>query len=297
MTKWVKVPAMLENNKARDIEQFLQGGSFLPLLEEALPTPNHPKYQEWKDYILLGVERASTYIEILRANQISIAGKKILDFGCGNGGLTVALAKGGATVTGIDISEQSINRAKALCRDYGVQADLSISLNYADEFSSESFDIIVCNDVIEHVDSFDRLARAHARLLRPNGVVVFNPPNRYSIVNLIRDPHYALFGISLLGQTLAEPYVTKIRKRSSTYGVNRLLGKHESHRIYKRAGITTICDTDREVMDNLTAVDPINARYCHPVIKFAKRIFPLSLIKFIIIYFIKDKWIFIGRKK
>ena len=68
--------------------------TFLELLEQSLPGKTHPRYQVWKDFELSGVERGNKIVTVIK-QYTELDGKRILDIGCGTGGISVAFAKAG----------------------------------------------------------------------------------------------------------------------------------------------------------------------------------------------------------
>jgi len=107
-------------------------------------------------------------------------GKRCLDVGCGGGILAEALARGGATVTGVDPSEKSLTAA----RDHAAGAGLAIDYRtgtaetLATSGIGEPFDLVFAVDVLEHVDDLDRTLAAIARVLAPGGGLGFLTHNR-----------------------------------------------------------------------------------------------------------------------
>ncbi|HSX13969.1 MAG TPA: bifunctional 2-polyprenyl-6-hydroxyphenol methylase/3-demethylubiquinol 3-O-methyltransferase UbiG [Chlamydiales bacterium] len=102
--------------------------------------------------------------------------KSVLDIGCGAGFLTNALALKGHTVTGIDISQSSIDIAQKYDTTKSViyrKADA-----YSLPFSDQSFDVVCAMDILEHVETPQRLISEAARVLKPNGLFFFHTFNR-----------------------------------------------------------------------------------------------------------------------
>jgi 2-polyprenyl-6-hydroxyphenyl methylase/3-demethylubiquinone-9 3-methyltransferase len=111
--------------------------------------------------------------------KLSVKNLKILDVGCGGGIFSEALAKAGAMVTGIDLSEVSIQVAQRHAKAQGIEIDY----HYEDieDFSHEhagTFDVVTCMEMLEHVPQPARIVAACARVLRPGGSAFFSSINR-----------------------------------------------------------------------------------------------------------------------
>ena len=122
-------------------------------------------------------------INPLRLNYIDdIAGlvdKQVLDVGCGGGILAESMAQKGAVVTGIDMGEAPLSVAKLHLYESGVKVDYQQSTTEAfAEQHPESFDIITCMELLEHVPDPASLIKACARLVKPGGHVFFSTINR-----------------------------------------------------------------------------------------------------------------------
>ena len=122
-------------------------------------------------------------INPLRANYINkklpIEGLKVLDVGCGGGLLAEALDAKGAKVTAIDVTDANIEVAKLHAQK--MQVDINYKLITAEDLAkieSNSYDVVSCLEVIEHVPDPGQLIKACADLLKPGGQMFLSTLNR-----------------------------------------------------------------------------------------------------------------------
>ncbi|MFP8780732.1 bifunctional 2-polyprenyl-6-hydroxyphenol methylase/3-demethylubiquinol 3-O-methyltransferase UbiG [Hydrogenophaga sp. RWCD_12] len=109
-----------------------------------------------------------------------LAGKRVLDIGCGGGILSDSMARKGADVTGIDLSTKALKVAQLHALEAG-----TTGVNYR-EVSAEalaqeqpaSFDVVTCMEMLEHVPDPSSVVRACATLVKPGGWVFFSTINR-----------------------------------------------------------------------------------------------------------------------
>lgn len=122
-------------------------------------------------------------INPLRVNwidqRIPLAGKRVLDVGCGGGILSEAMAQRGATVTGIDMGEAPLAVARLHQLESGVNVDYrQITAEALAEEMPEQFDVVTCLEMLEHVPDPASVIRACQRLVKPGGQVFFSTINR-----------------------------------------------------------------------------------------------------------------------
>lgn len=104
---------------------------------------------------------------------------RILDVGCGGGILSEALAKAGAQVTGLDLSEASLHVAKQHAQNEGLQIDYRYeSVQDVAKAQAGTFDVVVCMEMLEHVPEPAKVIAACMQALKPGGHAFFSTINR-----------------------------------------------------------------------------------------------------------------------
>ncbi|MGE8516861.1 MAG: bifunctional 2-polyprenyl-6-hydroxyphenol methylase/3-demethylubiquinol 3-O-methyltransferase UbiG, partial [Alcaligenes nematophilus] len=109
----------------------------------------------------------------------SLAGKQVLDVGCGGGILSESLAQSGADVTGIDLAERSLKIARLHSLESGVPVkyEMISAEDMADQHPGR-FDVVTCMEMLEHVPDPGSIIAACAKLVKPGGWVFFSTLNR-----------------------------------------------------------------------------------------------------------------------
>ncbi len=112
-------------------------------------------------------------------NHADINSKTVLDVGCGGGILAEAMSKAGATVTGIDMAEASLNVAKL----HALESELNIDYQMisAEDFAEQhagTYDVVTCLEMLEHVPDPASIVQSCAKLVKPGGYVFFSTINR-----------------------------------------------------------------------------------------------------------------------
>ena len=156
-------------------------------------------------------------------DHVTLAGKDVVDVGCGGGLLAEAMAARGARVTGIDMAEASLQVARLHTLESGVAVDYRCLT--AEALSQErpgAFDVVTCMELLEHVPDPASLVTACARLARPGGHVFFSTLNR--------NPKAYLFAI------VGAEYLLRLLPRG-THDYARFIRPSELAAWMRRAGL------------------------------------------------------------
>jgi 2-polyprenyl-3-methyl-5-hydroxy-6-metoxy-1,4-benzoquinol methylase len=160
-----------------------------------------PQHEVWINYALSANERGEEVLRNVRAVLPSLRGKRHLDIGCAYGGACVAAARAGAVSVGVDVDESLLRFAEANRKDH---PDLPLEFRRSSAMDASladalgRFDVVTCDNVIEHVDSPERLIANISSLLASEGLAYVTIPNAFSLGQIRKDCHYGQFGISLL---------------------------------------------------------------------------------------------------
>lgn len=108
----------------------------------------------------------------------NMAGKTVLDIGCGGGLLSEEFAKAGARVTGVDLSPSAIDAAREHAEQSGLSIDYRNCAIKELVDKGESFDIVICAEMLEHVDDLAGIIRDSALLMKSGGYYLFETLNK-----------------------------------------------------------------------------------------------------------------------
>ena len=101
-------------------------------------------------------------------------GLDVLDLGCGGGFMAEPLARRGAAVIGVDPCPQAVAAAARHARGTGLDIDYRVGAGETLPLADAAVDVVVCVDVLEHVDDLDAVLAEVARVLRPGGLLLFD---------------------------------------------------------------------------------------------------------------------------
>lgn len=155
---------------------------------------------------------------------VGLAGKKVVDVGCGGGILAESMAVRGAQVTGIDLSERALAVARLHLLESGQKVDYrNISAESLAKEMPGSFDVVTCLEMLEHVPDPASIVRACAALVKPGGQVFLSTINR--------NPKAYLFAV------IGAEYLLNLLPRG-THDYARFLRPAELAHFCRDAGLT-----------------------------------------------------------
>lgn len=172
---------------------------------------SHPNFIRWERARNISIERGRFVRKILE-QLIDVTNKRILDLGSGEGGTSKIFSEENFVVS-LDISLIRLKRQKT-----NFQINKTVQANaFFLPFSDSSFDIVILQDVIEHVESPEYLINEIERVLSPNGLIYLSTPNRFSIINFLSDPHWGTPFISILNRKIIRNFYIKYFRKTEKH--------------------------------------------------------------------------------
>ena len=186
----------------------------MDIAQEQIPWLNkdHPNYKGWKYARDISIDRGK-FVKSIITNFSECKKLRILDLGSGEGGTSAVLSENNEVVS-FDISKIRLQRYAG--------SDGKIAVICGDAlfmpFKEKSFDIIILQDVIEHLNNLEIVINNLNKILNNGGIIYLSTPNKYSFINFIADPHWGVPFISLFRRQQTKKYFLKYFRKSE---VNR----------------------------------------------------------------------------
>ncbi len=164
---------------------------------------SHPNFLRWKRARELSIERGRFVYSIVN-QKISPNNLSVLDLGSGEGGTSKVFSENNFVVS-LDLSLVRLQRQDDSSFTFPKINGSALLL----PFANQSFDLIIIQDVIEHLTKATDFYSEVKRVLKNNGTIYLSTPNKYSIFNIIADPHFGLPFLSLLKRKSIKKYFLK----------------------------------------------------------------------------------------
>ncbi len=178
------------------------------------------QYEDWNTFAAALGKLELSYIEfaltcVLRAHSVADliqkeaqqrggTGKRYLDVGCGYGGFVREFSLRGYRSVGIELQEHLAKLSEANCSDIPDAKIICGDILAQDTAALGKFDIVTCNDVIEHVKDPATTMNLLASLLNPGGYLFLEIPNKDCIESVRIDGHFQIFGLTQLPRNSAD---------------------------------------------------------------------------------------------
>lgn len=179
-------------------------------------------YDRWREDRLWQEDHQTARLRAITRHTRNLTGTRVLDIGSGMGGFLVAATLNGMSALGVEPSAAYCRITRLRGLRYGVAAAVVRGVGEALPCPDASFDIVLAQDILEHVRDPDATMREIRRVLAPGGVALVTVINRLAW----RDPHYHLFGINWLPRAIAERIIERIgrSKHAARFSDNQRLG-------------------------------------------------------------------------
>ncbi len=194
----------------------------------------------WMEYALATNERGRDIASTVE-KYTQIKDATYLDAGFSYGGCIVAFAEKKAACYGFEIDKDIFTIAKENFKDNHIHPDIYIKNieDMPDGKFEKFFNIITCNNVLEHVDDPAQVIRNISSMLYYRGIAYFEIPNRYYPPFVLEDEHTSLFAITLLERDEALVYYKTLHPES-IYRVGHYLTLDTYMDLFKESGLMPV---------------------------------------------------------
>ncbi len=153
--------------------------------------PDHPNFERWKRARELSIERGK-FVKSVVEKYLVCKSLDVLDLGSGEGGTSILFSNENKVVS-YDLNLIRLGRQNDSADYYKINGN-ALKL----PFKKNSFDLIILQDVVEHLPNITNLIDEINGVLKADGIIYLSTPNKYSIFNIIADPHWGFPFVSIL---------------------------------------------------------------------------------------------------
>ena len=198
--------------------------------------PTHPNFQRWQKAREISDDRAK-FVQKIISTEILPEGLFILDIGAGEGNTSRLFAQKNFVVS----LEPKPERIRKIIRKDSLQPVMADT--YKLPFKPDSFDLIILQDVMEHLTVSEELVEGLTGQVKENGIIYLSTPNRLSLFNIVADPHWGLPFLSLFKRDQIKKYFLKIFRKSDYYrdDIAELLSLKKLYKLFSEKYSINIC--------------------------------------------------------
>lgn len=216
----------------------------------------------WRDHVAVRLDDGAHEGRRLRRLEDmlggSVRGARLLNIGCGTGGFNVVAEAAGARTWGVDEDPRAVDIARRRLPGHRVLCARAETLPFADE----SFDLVYCYSVLEHVEDARASLAEAVRVLRRGGRLYLHTPNRWTAF----EAHYKVLIVPGCPRALARLYLAARGRPTAFLGTLRLLSFGECRTWLETAGARIV------TMGNVGLGHPVVGRIW-PLIRLFYRLF------------------------
>ena len=190
-----------------------------------MPLRWRPDYAAWREKRIWQERYQAERLDTITQFGGSILGRRLLEISCGMGGTLVALAQAGADAVATEFNRDYCAIAQRRGERYHLYPPIFNAVGEAIPFADDAFDLVICWDIVEHVQNPAQMLRELRRIVQPGGRVLLTIINRWAW----RDPHYHIRGLNLLPRLWADRLVAHRAQSKQSMGLQDRQKLSEMH--------------------------------------------------------------------
>ncbi len=172
---------------------------------------SHPNYKRWEKGRKLSYERGKFVLELLE-NFITPKNLTVLDIGSGWGGTSKVFSENNFVVS-FDLNLLRLQNQTKQKNNLSIVNGDALFL----PFKNRTFDVIILQDVIEHLPHLKHFSESLNKILMKDGIIFLSTPNKFSIVNFISDPHWGMPFAALFKRQNVKKYFLKYFRKNDQH--------------------------------------------------------------------------------
>lgn len=179
------------------------------------PMSWRPDYDIWREKRIWQEHYQTERLSVIERFGGEIYGRRILEISCGMGGTLVALAQAGAHPIATEFNREYCTIAQQRGERYQLNLPIINAVGEYIPFADNSFDLVICWDIVEHVQDPELMLQELRRVVQPGGRVLLTIINRWAW----RDPHYHINGLNWLPRSIGNWFVQKRAQSKQAMGL------------------------------------------------------------------------------